>query len=68
LQAALDGRIAARMEQARYVIPHGDGSRLAWLYAHGEVIARDDAEDAISVTVRLHPADRSRFEREMTLS
>jgi GTP-binding protein HflX len=63
LLAAIDARIAAGMEVADYAIPAGDGARLAWLYEHGEVIGRDDAEDAVHVTVRLLAADRARFER-----
>jgi GTP-binding protein HflX len=51
------------MEQADYDIAHADGARLAWLYAHGEVIGREDDEDAAHVRVRLLPADRARFER-----
>jgi GTP-binding protein HflX len=63
LELALDARIAAGMEQARYDIPHAEGARLAWLYAHGEVVGRDDDDAAAHVTVRLLPADRARFER-----
>ncbi|MBV9757741.1 MAG: GTPase HflX [Alphaproteobacteria bacterium] len=63
LQAAIDARLAAGMELANYAIPHGDGARLAWLYEHGEVVERDDREDAVAVQVRLLPADRARFER-----
>jgi len=63
LQAAIDTRIAEGMELADYAIAQGDGARLAWLYEHGEVIGRQDAEDAIRVRVRLLPADRARFER-----
>ena len=59
---AVDARISAGMEQAEYDIGHQDGARLAWLYAHGEVIEREDGEDAVHVTVRLLPADRARFE------
>ncbi len=62
LKARLDGRIAAGMEQAEYDIGHSDGARLAWLYEHGEVIGREDGEQAAHVTVRLLPADRARFE------
>ena len=51
------------MELADYAIPPGDGARLAWLYQHGEVVARDDAEGDVQVTVRLRPADRARFEQ-----
>jgi GTP-binding protein HflX len=63
LLAVLDQRIAAGMEQAEYDIPHADGARLAWLYAHGEVIGRQDNDDAAHVRVRLLPADRARFEQ-----
>jgi GTP-binding protein HflX len=63
LQAALDTRIAAGMELADYTIPPQDGARLAWLYRHGEVVDRRDADAAVHVTVRLLPADRARFER-----
>ncbi len=63
LRTALDDRLAAGMETAEYRIPPSDGAGLAWLYEHGEVLAREDAEDAIRVTVRLSPADRARFEQ-----
>ncbi len=62
LELALDARIAAGLEQAEYAIEHTDGARLAWLYEHGEVVAREDDDQAAHVTVRLLPADRARFE------
>ena len=65
LLAQIDARMAAGMEQAEYDIPPGDGARIAWLYQHGEVLERADAEDAIHLTVRLLPADRARFEHEV---
>ncbi len=55
----------AGMEQARLRHPGRDGARLAWLYQHGEVLDRDDGEDGVTVTVRLLPADRARFEQGM---
>jgi GTP-binding protein HflX len=64
LEAAIDARIAAAMELADYAIPLGDGARLAWLYRHGEVVDRHDADAETRVTVRLLPADRARFERQ----
>ena len=64
LLAALDARIAAGMEQLRYVIAHEDGARLAWLYAHGEVVRRADGDEGVAVEVRLLPSDRARFERD----
>jgi GTP-binding protein HflX len=63
LAAAIDVRIAAGMDEADYAIAHADGARLAWLYQHGEVLTREDADDAVHVKVRLLPADRARFER-----
>ena len=62
LLGAIDERIAAGMEQADYAIPPADGARIAWLYQHGEVLDRADADDAIRLRVRLLPADRARFE------
>ncbi len=63
LRGAIDARISEGMEVADYAIDHGDGARLAWLYEHGEVLAREDRDDAVHVRVRLLPADRARFER-----
>ena len=60
---AIDTAIGAAMEVADYDIRPGDGARLAWLYRHGEIVNRQDADSAIHVTVRLLPADRARFER-----
>jgi GTP-binding protein HflX len=63
LKAAIDQRIALGMEVADYDIPPHDGARMAWLYQHGEVVARSDDAAAVHMTVRLLPADRARFER-----
>jgi GTP-binding protein HflX len=63
LAEAIDARIAGRMEETDYAIAHADGARLAWLYQHGEVLDREDADEAVRVKVRLLPADRARFER-----
>ncbi len=63
LRQAMVRRLAAARVVAEYALPPEDGARLAWLYAHGEVIARADRDDAIALTVRLLPADRARFEQ-----
>ena len=63
LRAAIDERISQGMDVADYTIPPADGARLAWLYQHGEVLDRDDAEEGTHVRVRLLPANRARFER-----
>ena len=61
LLAALDGRLAAGMVERDYLLGPEDGARLAWLYRHGEVVARSDGEDGIRLTARLSPADHARF-------
>ncbi len=61
LRGELDRRLAAGMETLELNLAPSDGAGLAWLYEHGEVVRRDDAEDAIRLTVRLTPADRARF-------
>jgi GTP-binding protein HflX len=64
LRAALDARLAAGMETLDLTIPPSDGASLAWLYEHGEVLARADADDAIRLSVRMTSANRARFEQE----
>ncbi len=64
LQQAMEDRISAGMVVADYVLPASDGARLAWLYQHGEVLARADGDDGLHLRVRMLPADRARFERE----
>jgi GTP-binding protein HflX len=64
LRHVLDARLAAGLETVHYAIPAGDGARLAWLYRHGEVLDRREAEAGnVHVTVRIAPADRARFEQ-----
>lgn len=51
-----------------FVVPVGDGQRIAWLHAHGEVVADEDGgEDERGplrrLTVRLEPRDLGRFVR-----
>src|SRR4051812_3542743 len=64
LRTAIDTRLSEGMVVAGYDIPVNDGAQLAWLYGHGEVIGRQDTDEAIHVTVRLSPNDRARFERQ----
>ena len=63
LRSAIDARISAGMETADYLLPMSDGARLAWLYQHGEVVERRDADDGVHMRVRMLAADRARFER-----
>ncbi|WP_207539405.1 GTPase HflX [Sabulicella rubraurantiaca] len=61
LRALLDERLAAGMEEREYRLETEDGSRLAWLYRHGEVTSRADTDDGVTIRVRLSPADHARF-------
>jgi GTP-binding protein HflX len=58
----LDRRIAAEREVVDVTVPSSDGAAIAWLYRHGEVLARDDADGATRLKVSLDPANRARFE------
>jgi GTP-binding protein HflX len=62
LRRAIDARLSAGLETMEVSLPTTDGAGLAWLYAHGEVLSRQDGEEAIRLTVRISPADRARFE------
>lgn len=61
LRALLDQRLAAGLETVEMALPSSDGAGIAWLYQHGEVIAREDAEETVRLTVRISPANRARF-------
>ncbi|MCU4159587.1 GTPase HflX [Acidiphilium sp. AL] len=64
LRAAIDARLARSMHLMTYALPSSNGAILAWLYRHGEVTAREDDGDRITVSVRLRPEDRARFEND----
>ena len=57
------GRLTAGYRRHRVRVDTADGAALAWLHAHGDVIAEDaDAVDTW-VEVRLAPEDHERFVR-----
>ena len=64
LKAAIDARIGEGMQVVTFTLAPSDGAGQAWLYQHGEVVAREDDAEAIRMTVRLRPADRMRFEAD----
>jgi GTP-binding protein HflX len=64
LSAAIETRLSEGLVTVGYDIPSNDGAQLAWLYEHGEILGRNDGDEAIHVTVRLRPQDRARFERQ----
>ncbi len=56
-------RTAGHQEIVELSIPHGEGSALAWLYDHGEVLRRRDDEDFAHLRVRLDQGELARFQR-----
>ncbi len=61
LRETLDARLSESMVTEHFELPSEDGSRLAWLYRHGEVLERRDEEGSIYLTVRISPANRGRY-------
>ena len=62
LLEAIDARLAAAEQLLELQVPVADGARLAWLYRHGEVVAREDDEHHVTLQVRLSAVDKARFE------
>ena len=67
---ALEERLATLLtgtaQEVSFILPLADGRRIAWLHAHGEIIAEEDAgEDEAGpmrrVTVRLNPKELGQF-------
>ena len=63
LLANIDARLAHSMVLRDVALDPSDGEALAWLYAHGEVLDRQDEDAAITLSVRLTPENASRFDR-----
>jgi GTP-binding protein HflX len=68
LLALLDQALKSGRAIAEFDIPVGDGASIAWLYRHGEVLARRDGAKAVHLKVGLDPADLSRFKRRKDAS
>lgn len=58
---AIDRRLAQRGHVVDTVVDVADGASLAWLYANGEVLLREDGEKKIRLRVRLDPAAAARY-------
>ncbi|KAA0683971.1 GTPase HflX [Roseomonas genomospecies 6] len=65
--ADLDRLLDQRMNAHRHVVDLsvalGDGAALAWLYAKGEVLDRQDDEAQAHIQVAIDPADLARYEK-----
>ncbi|MFA5120626.1 GTPase HflX [Zavarzinia sp.] len=63
LLAVLDEKLGTQREFVEITVDLADGAALAFLYAHGEVVARKDEEGRAHLTVGLDPADKGRFDK-----
>ena len=68
--AALEQRLAEMLtggaQEITVILPLSDGRRMAWLHAHGEVVAEcdvadDDGDPQRRLTVRLNPKELGQF-------
>jgi GTP-binding protein HflX len=55
-------QLSTPMDAVQLTVPLSDGADLAWLYANGQVLTREDDEASAHLLVQLDPADLARFE------
>jgi len=62
LCAELDRRLGTATEVVEVELDAADGARLAWLYRHGQVLERRQANGRLRLQVALSAADRARLD------
>ncbi|MFP6735733.1 MAG: GTPase HflX [Rhodospirillales bacterium] len=67
LLGAVDRIFAAGRVELELRIPWADGAELTWLYDHGEVLARQDRDECVNLTVRLREKDARRMRHRMAV-
>ncbi|MFY8048753.1 MAG: GTPase HflX [Erythrobacter sp.] len=65
-EARIAGMLTGAAREVSFILPLSDGRRLAWLHAHGEVLAMEDAGEGEAgpqrrVTVRLNPKELGQY-------
>ena len=63
LLAAIVERLWHARDVIEITLAPGDGSGLAWLYRHGEVLSREDAQGEVRLRVGLDPANLGRWRK-----
>jgi GTP-binding protein HflX len=66
LLAVLDERLAASASLLDVSLPASDGESLAWVYRHGQVVSREDADEVVRLKVRMDADDAARLARRLT--
>ncbi len=61
LRDRIDAFFADRDRVRTLHLDAGEGAAIAWLYAHGQVVSRDDNDGMVDLTVRMTPTAWSRF-------
>ncbi|BDW82663.1 GTPase HflX [Erythrobacter sp. Dej080120_24] len=66
LAATLAGMLTSKAHELIITLPVSDGRRLAWLHAHGEILAEEDAGEGEDgplrrLTVRLNPKELGQY-------
>ena len=65
LQHAIADFLDSRRRDLDLTLDLADGRTLAWLYAHGQIVEREDDDSTTRIRVRLTPADAGRLERRL---
>ena len=65
LLAAIDRAFEEGLQIVDLLVPAADGALLAWLYDHGEVLAREDRDDGTRIAARLSPVLAGRLHRRL---
>ncbi len=63
LLAEIDRRLAGAARIVELVVDAADGAGLAWLYRHGTVLGRSDADGRTRITAAFDPMERALLER-----
>ncbi|MBX9786824.1 MAG: GTPase HflX [Alphaproteobacteria bacterium] len=59
----VDTFLARQDKPYTFSLPLSEGKKIAWLYAHGEVVSRKDDEDKAHLTVKLSSENKEKFDR-----
>ncbi len=58
----IDHFLASKEKTYSYILPHSEGKKVAWLYAHGEVLEQKNNEHNTHITVKLSLENKERFD------
>lgn len=63
LMECIEARLYPRRFLVDFAFGHGDGDAISWLYGHGDVLAREDAEEGVRLTVEMTEREYFQFEK-----